>query len=369
MCVPFLRVSTRKVWSEEFGEEYGSRTGKFVVVDRLVPPGLAGPERTHSMIEPAAARVTAVVPTRNRLALLRQTIDTVLGQRGVDMCAVVVDDGLDDPRVTVVHHDVPHGSAAARNAGLAYVTTPWVAFCDDDDLWAPDKCASQLAAIAATPGARWSAAGTVSVDDALQVVGHQRPSASGDVLPLLEAHNVIPAGGSSVLAATELVEEAGGFDPGFRCCEDYECWLRFAQRAPIACVDRPVVAYRVGGHNRSNDVELMRVMHEAVIRKHRVTVEEDDAARADLLHAQYLARFPLRQGRRFAAARAYFDIAWRFRQRTHYVHALLALAIPGFAEERRARAERAEVPATWVAAAEVWLAPLRRSHRLEAGIR
>jgi len=113
----------------------------------------------------------------------------------------------------------------------------------------------------------------------------------------------------------------------------------------------------------------MRVMHEAVLRKHRVEVDDEAAERGDLVHAQYLARFPLRQGRRVAAARAYFDIARRFRQRTHYAHALLALAVPGFAEGRRARAERAEVPALWAAAAEAWLAPVRDRDRLEASAR
>src|SRR5207248_2771589 len=82
-----------------------------------------------------------------------------------------------------------------------------------------------------------------------------------------------------------------------------------ADRAPIASVERPLIGYRVAGQNRSNEVDLMRTMHDAVLRKHRGALDADDARHGDLIYAQHLARFPLRQGRRVDAARAYLDIA------------------------------------------------------------
>ena len=94
------------------------------------------------------AEVTVVIPTHNRRALLARTLHSVLAQRHVDLAVVVVDDGgsdgtakalddLNDTRVTVVRHDRPRGVSAARNSGIAKAVTPWLAFVDDDDLWAP----------------------------------------------------------------------------------------------------------------------------------------------------------------------------------------------------------------------------------------
>jgi len=103
------------------------------------------------------AAVTVVVPTRDRRALLERSLGTVLDQTGVDLAVLVVDDGsnddtaewaarVDDSRVSAVSHATPLGVAAARNTGIERAATPWIAFLDDDDLWAPTKLAEQLAA-------------------------------------------------------------------------------------------------------------------------------------------------------------------------------------------------------------------------------
>ena len=119
------------------------------------------------------------------------------------------------------------------------------------------------------------------------------------------------------------------------------------------------MAYRVAGQNRSNAVVEMRAMHDAALERHRRSVSDAEARAGDLVFAQYLARFPLRQGRRVAAARSYLDVALRFRLPSHVVHAGLALVAPRWAEQRRAVAEREHVPAAWRAAADAWLDPLR----------
>ena len=113
------------------------------------------------------AEITVVIPTHNRAQLMPKTLRSVLRQRGVELEVVVVDDGssdatpeilqrIRDPRVRWLRHEEPQGVANARNLGFVAVDTPWVAFTDDDDLWAPDKLACQLAARRAAPWAQWS---------------------------------------------------------------------------------------------------------------------------------------------------------------------------------------------------------------------
>ena len=62
---------------------------------------------------------------------------------------------LGDERLTVVARDVPLGAAKARNVGIAAARTAWVAFLDNDDLWAPTKLDLQLQALGDHPSARW----------------------------------------------------------------------------------------------------------------------------------------------------------------------------------------------------------------------
>jgi len=100
--------------------------------------------------------VSVVIPTRDRWELLPRAVRSVLAQEHAELHVVVVDDGsvspaprdgvFADPRVQVVRRKRSGGVAAARNAGLERARGGWVAFLDDDDIWAPAKLAAQLAA-------------------------------------------------------------------------------------------------------------------------------------------------------------------------------------------------------------------------------
>src|SRR4051794_24544210 len=124
-------------------------------------------------------RTTVVVPSRDRPRLLDITVDSLLRQQDKPPQVVVVDDGSREPirqkpGVHVVRLSTSLGAAAARNRGLVEVRTPWVAFCDDDDVWAPTKLSVQHAALDANPDAAWSYVGAVAVDESLDVLGAQR---------------------------------------------------------------------------------------------------------------------------------------------------------------------------------------------------
>jgi len=114
--------------------------------------------------------ITVIVPTHNRPHLLEITLRSIVAQRGVDLAVTVVDDGSKDPqtvravidalpnsRVRLVRHETPRGVSAARNTGIANSSSEWIGFCDDDDVWAPEKLRAQLAAALVYRHARRSA--------------------------------------------------------------------------------------------------------------------------------------------------------------------------------------------------------------------
>ena len=151
--------------------------------------------------------VSVIVPTHNRRQILPQAVQSILRQHGVSIELIVVNDGstdetrawLDlleaaDPRVKEVHHLTPRFISGARNVGIRCDSARWVAFCDDDDLWAPDKLATQLSALRAS-AARWGCTGVAVGDENLQVIG-QHHGKGGAVLAALVRGNVIPTGSS-----------------------------------------------------------------------------------------------------------------------------------------------------------------------------
>jgi glycosyltransferase involved in cell wall biosynthesis len=203
--------------------------------------------------------VAVVVPTHARPHLLRQTLRSVLAQREVRLSVVVVDDGSPDPttvpavvaeladeRLTVTRNATALGVSAARNIGIGASKSTWVAFCDDDDLWAPDKLPRQLAA-AQADGAHWVYGGLVMIDSAGAVTGGEPPLPPRQLLAELERWNPVPAGSSNVVVRRETIEAERGFDPELQSGGDWDLFIRLGHRGTPAWVRAPLVAYRVHG--------------------------------------------------------------------------------------------------------------------------
>jgi glycosyltransferase involved in cell wall biosynthesis len=310
--------------------------------------------------------VTVVVPTRNRAEVLRVTLGSILRQRDVELRVVVVDEAstdetpemlerLSDPRLEVVRHRRPHGVAAARNTGLGRVRTPWVAFCDDDDLWAPGKLTAQLELL--DDDHRWCCGASVLVDEQLRVIDHQR-AISGDVLDELLRANTVPGGGSGVVVDADLVREVGGFAEELRNSEDWDLWIRLAEQSPIAGVDRPLVAYRIWPGSKSRDMSRMEAAYEAITARHRELAERRGVTPDPWNHQRYLARQQVRSGRRLAAARGYTRVARNGGDPRQWVRAAAAMVSPGVMDRIGTERAARRVPPCWRHEAETWLAEL-----------
>jgi glycosyltransferase involved in cell wall biosynthesis len=303
--------------------------------------------------------VTVVIPTHNRMELLALTLRSALRQGGVDLEVVVVDDGstdgtaatverLGDPRVRLVRHAAPLGVSSARNAGIAEARGRWVAFLDDDDLWAPEKLAQQLEATAASQRA-WAYAGTVNVDHRLRILEGGPPPAPERVLELLGRYNPVPAGASNVVVRTETLARVGGFDPGLRRTEDWDLWIRLACDGLPAVVSHPLVAYRM--HPQSNAfVDTAGILTETAVIEQRHGIPVDHAA-----HYRRAAWTSLRAGRRWQAA-GYYAQAMRLGDLRSLARAVAGLTYPGVASVRRPRRLGRDPEGTrWQADARRWL--------------
>ena len=248
--------------------------------------------------------ISVIVPTRNRSALLAMTLRSVVCQRDVDLEVIVVDEAstddtltmlaaIGDARVRVIRHDTPAGVSAARNRGAAEAHGDWLAFIDDDDLWAPDKLVRQLQA-AQQAGADWAYTGAVVISMHGQILRAQRPLPPDEIVPALLKYHAIPGGGSNIVVRREAWQRAGPFDTRLRNTEDWEICIRLSKHGPPACVDSPLVARRLHHSNSSLDVaELVRGT-QLIEALHHTTA---DWGR---LH-RWFAHSRLRDGRRWAA--------------------------------------------------------------------
>ena len=208
--------------------------------------------------------VDVVVATRNRPELLRLALEGVLEQDhpGPITCHVVFDQCAPDHSVAqerpnrsvrVLTNTRRPGLAGARNTGILAGRAPYVAFCDDDDVWLAPKLGAQLSRMKADNVA--TCVTGISVEYADRAV-ERVPRAEELVLAHLARRRVMAAHPSSVVVRRhDLVETIGLVDeqiPG-SYGEDFDWLLRAAAAGPIAVVPRPLVRVRWGGSQFSRE--------------------------------------------------------------------------------------------------------------------
>jgi len=197
----------------------------------------------------ASGEVTFVVPNYNGATYLRQTLDSLVAQRGDGYGIVVADNCSTDgsveiarsygPRVAIVEADRHVSMSENWNRGMGYVSTPFFVLAHADDLYDPEYLAVMLPLLRAQPDAFVAHCAVDNVDESgaalldLPVDTYKSqfypPEDPYCRQPCVEAAwlrrgNYILA--PAALYRTELTRRIGEFNPRFQFVPDWEYWLR-----------------------------------------------------------------------------------------------------------------------------------------------
>lgn len=198
--------------------------------------------------------VGVVIPTRNRPELLRRAIAAVSAQDyGGNVTIVVVYDQAEPDESVLAAGDRPvrvlenwrtPGLAGTRNTGILSLDTDLVAFCDDDDVWLPDKLRMQVAALAGRPEAEFvTCAIEVEFDGRVTPRLAGRDAVTVDELArsrMAMLHSSTFLARRAALASGTRIGLVSEDAPGSQN-EDWDLLLRAARRTPIVHVDEPLV--------------------------------------------------------------------------------------------------------------------------------
>ena len=205
--------------------------------------------------------VTVIIPTHNRLATLPRALDSVLSQKyrgGFETrpCEIIViDDGSTDGTASLVAEKYPQvsyvyqenqGPAAARNRGIRYARSEFIAFLDSDDEWRAGKLQAQLDFFEKNPDFLICQTEEIWIRNGKRVNPMKKHQKYGGFIfeKCLPLCIVSP---SAVMMHHRLFEEVGLFDESLPACEDYDLWLRIAARFPIGLIEKPHLT-KYGGH-------------------------------------------------------------------------------------------------------------------------
>jgi glycosyltransferase involved in cell wall biosynthesis len=217
--------------------------------------------------------ISVVMPVYNGSRYLRQAVEAVLAQTQRSCELIAVDDGSSDDsaailagygeRVVFLRQANCGNVGQVRNAGIAHARGEFVAFLDQDDWWEPTKLAKQIALFRADERVGLVHTATRYFDEdcgvfvqPLDAMG--RPDKLvGDCYERLLLGNSIC--NSSVMVRRSALDAVGPCSlrvPG-NTCQDYELWLRIAERFSLAFVPAPLSVFRLHSAQGHRDRRTM----------------------------------------------------------------------------------------------------------------
>jgi glycosyltransferase involved in cell wall biosynthesis len=303
-------------------EQPRSDAGFSVVSSQIEPPS---PIALH------APKFSVVIPTHNRVAIVKRALQSVSTQSFSDYEIIVVDDGSSDstpaylesvvsPQCRVFRNEKSLGVSAARNRGVAEARGEFITFLDDDDELRPYALEAFHERFQSTPGLDFVWGGRLihEMDAAGREIGtreddwSQVPTTVSGSAFLLRGLDI--ATNSAFTIRRAVFQSLGGFDEHLRVSEDRDLFISLARGGFLgAALARSVIDVdeRYSSLSRSTGLRGGADLDLRVIDKHREYLYLDK--HHDFLDRYLIAVFIgfLEAGNRSSAMRMFGELRKR----------------------------------------------------------
>ena len=263
--------------------------------------------------------ISVIIPVWNRAHVIGAALDSVVTQPlpGPDWSLEVIlaDDGstddLDgalrpyDGRIRLIRHERNAGAAAARNTGIAAATGDYLAFLDSDDVWMPNKLATQIKFMQVNGSSASCTACLLARPAGPMVVWPRYKTGILTRADIVWGCFLSP--GTTMICERRIFRDVGVFDTGYARHEDWDWLLRFTARHDLGYLAEPLAQRDPSPY--ANRVQALSAL-ERIGAKHLATLPPRDRRHLEAALAFDAAAAHFRQGYRYAGLCALFKSLW-----------------------------------------------------------
>lgn len=217
--------------------------------------------------------VSVIMASYNHADFVRQAIESVLSQQGVDFEFLISDDGstdqtrdiidsINDERIRFFPNEVNRGACVVTNELIGHASGEFIALINSDDYWsAPDKLAYQVQTLREKPDVGACFGRVTFIDkDGIEIdksaypfsaIFNQENRSQGKWL----RHFFVL--GNCICHPTMLIRkicysELGLYNNRLRQLPDFDMWIRLVKRYQIHISERKLINFRIlPGENAS----------------------------------------------------------------------------------------------------------------------
>ncbi|MGB0949679.1 MAG: glycosyltransferase family 2 protein, partial [Marinirhabdus sp.] len=216
-------------------------------------------------------KIAIVISVYNKERFLRATLQGIFAQTFQDFEVICIDDGstdgsakiiksIEDKRITYFFQQ-NQGASAARNAGIARASAPYIAFLDADDHWYPDHLEVLNGSITNFP--QQSVFAT-----AVEVTKNGRTSPRS--YSIAKTHNPVVVDyfeastrasvlhSSALLVKKGVFKTTGGYNTAYKSGEDTDLYVRIGLRYKVVFHPKITVCYLLRPDGLSGTSKTLR---------------------------------------------------------------------------------------------------------------
>lgn len=262
-------------------------------------------------------RISVIITTFNRATFLKKAVESVLSQTYPDFELLILDNSstdnteevvksFNDNKIRYIKHN-PLNISQARNLGVKESRGEYIAFLDDDDEWLPDKTEKELEVfykkdrhLALVYG------GFVRIDSDGKEMGIIYPTLKGMILKdLLDFTNAFTGSASNPMMRKSAIQDIGGYNEEVTTGEDWELYLRLAEKYSMDFT--PVLVVKIRAHmgarlgDKLKDAARLEMM---LMKRYSHIFEEDKKLKSFYLQTiggKFIRCKEIYEGRKFIA--------------------------------------------------------------------
>ncbi len=205
-----------------------------------------------------------IIPLYNKSTYIEKALHSVLNQTFQEFEVIIIDDGSKDVSAQRVEDifqtqglltdkyklikQSNQGVSTARNNAVKLAVYDYIAFLDADDWWSPEYLENMKQLVEKYPNAGIFASSyykvkygkttpaKIGVDESFQdgLIHYFQVYAKTLWMPLTSINTVIKR---------EIFEKLNGFNSQLKLGEDFDLWVRVAEKYPVALLNKPLAFY------------------------------------------------------------------------------------------------------------------------------
>lgn len=215
------------------------------------------------MIGAQVSEVSIIIPTYNRASSLKRTLISIINQTYTDYEVIIVSNGstdntkdivdqFQDERLKYIFQKGSGSPASPRNTGIKSSKGDYIAFCDDDDLWLPEKLEKQIAFLKKNANYGICYTRMRRFNEELEWINPDDETIESTNSQRLLYRNTVPL--SSIIIRKSVFKNGEYFDEDKKIfgSEDYELLLRLSKKTNFFCLSEYLLLYYSGCGRFSN---------------------------------------------------------------------------------------------------------------------